>query len=65
MDNKFVVNPKKSPYGKTTVVSARLPDHLVRQLDKVAQITGRTRNELLVMSVEFAMDNLEIGQQEE
>ena len=50
---------------RTTVVSARLPDHLVRQLDKVAQITGRTRNELLVMSVEFAMDNLEIGQQEE
>lgn len=65
MDKKFVVNPKKSPYGKTTVVSARLPDHLVRQLDKVAQITGRTRHELLVMSVEFAMDNLEIGQQEE
>ena len=65
MDKKFVVNPKKSPYGKTSVVSARLPDHLVRQLDKVAQITGRTRNELLVMSVEFAMDNLEIGQQEE
>ena len=65
MEKKFIVNPKKSPYGKTTVVSARLPDHLVRQLDKVAQATGRTRNELLVMCVEFSLENLEIGEQEE
>lgn len=65
MEKKFIVNPKKSPYGKTTVVSARLPDRLVRQLDKVAQATGRTRNELLVMCVEFALENLEIGEQEE
>lgn len=61
MEKKFIVNPKKSPYGKTTVVSTRLPDHLVRQLDKVAKATGRTRNELLVMCVEYALDNLEIG----
>ena len=65
MERKFVVNPKKSPYGKTTVVSARITDHQVLQHDKDAQVTGRTRNELLVMSVEFAMENLEIGQQEE
>lgn len=65
MEKKFIVNPKKSPYGKTTVVSARLPDRLVRQLDKVAQATGRTRNELLVMCVEFSLENLEIGEQEE
>ena len=65
MDKKFIVNPKKAPYGKTTVVSARLPDNLVKQLDKVAQATGRTRNELLIMCVEFALDNLEIGQEEE
>ncbi|MCI8601709.1 MAG: CopG family transcriptional regulator [Oscillospiraceae bacterium] len=65
MEKKFIVNPKKSPYGKTTVVSARLPDRLVRQLDKVAQTTGRTRNELLVMCVEFSLENLEIGEQEE
>ena len=65
MDKKFIVNPKKAPYGKTTVVSVRLPDNLVKQLDKVAQATGRTRNELLIMCVEFALDNLEIGQEEE
>lgn len=65
MDKKFIVNPKRNPYGKTTVVSARLPDNLVKQLDKVAQATGRTRNELLIMCVEFALDNLEIGKEEE
>ena len=65
MEKKFVVNPKKAPYGKTTVVSARLPDNLVHQIDKIAQKTGRTRNELLVMAVEFALENLEIGEEEE
>ena len=65
MEQKFIVNPRKAPYGKTTVVSARLPDYLLKQLDQAAQKTGRTRNELLVMCVEFAMNHLEIGTEEE
>ena len=60
MEKKLIIHPKKAPYGKTTVVSARLPDHLVKQLDKVSCATGRTRNELLVMCLEFALENLEI-----
>ena len=64
MEKRFIVNPKKAPYGKTTVVSARLPDKMVQKLDDVCQKTGRTRNELLVMCIEFALDNLEVGTEE-
>lgn len=64
MEKKLIIHPKKAPYGKTTVVSARLPDHLVKQLDKVSSETGRTRNELLVMCLEFALENLEIQTEE-
>ena len=60
MDNKFVVKRRKPAFGKTSVVSARLPDDTITELDKVAQKTGRTRNELIQMCIEFALQNLEI-----
>jgi metal-responsive CopG/Arc/MetJ family transcriptional regulator len=60
MDGKFVVHPRKSPYGKTTVVSARIPNKLLYELDKVVQQTGRTRNELMIMCIEYALANLQI-----
>lgn len=58
-EDKFVVKAKK-PYGRTSVVSARLPDMVVKQLDKVADSTGRTRNELILMCIEYALERLEI-----
>ena len=63
MDNKFIVRPRKPAFGKTTVVSARLPDDMVQALDKVAKQTGRTRNELIQMCIDFALNNLEIAEQ--
>ena len=46
--------------GKTSVVSARLPDEMIAELDNIAQKTGRTRNELIQMSIDYALKNLEI-----
>lgn len=60
MGNKFVVRPRKPAFGKTSVVSARLPDDMVEKLDNVAKQTGRTRNELIQMCIDFALKNLEI-----
>lgn len=60
MGNKFVVRPRKPAFGKTSVVSARLPDDMVEKLDNVAKQTGRTRNELMQMCIDFALKNLEI-----
>lgn len=62
MEKKFVVHPRKPAFGKTTVVSARLPNVMIEQLDKVAQETGRTRNELIQMCIDYALDNLEIAE---
>lgn len=63
MENKFVVRPRRPAYGKTSVVSARLPDDMIDELDKVARQTGRTRNELIQMCIDYALQNLEIREQ--
>ncbi|MBC5717491.1 ribbon-helix-helix protein, CopG family [Flintibacter faecis] len=63
MENKFVVRPRKPAFGKTSVVSARLPDTMIERLDDVAKQTGRTRNELIQMCIDFALENIEILEQ--
>ena len=60
MENTFVVHPRKPGFGKTSVVSARLPDDMIEELDKIAHKTGRTRNELIQMCIDFALKNIEI-----
>ena len=56
---KLIISPK--PYtGETTVISARLPKDMIADIDKVAKATGRTRNEIMLMCMEFALKNLEI-----
>lgn len=60
MENeKFIVKVKKN-YGETSVVSARLPMEIVKELDRTANNTGRTRNELILMCIEFALAKLEV-----
>lgn len=58
-NDKFIVRTKKV-YGENTVVSCRMPVELVDKLDKIGCKTGRTRNELILKCVEFALDKLEI-----
>lgn len=62
MENKFVVSPRKPAFGKSTVVSARLPDDMIEELDEVVKKTGRTRNELIQMCIDYALKNLEISE---
>ena len=61
MEKKFVVHPRKPAFGRTSVVSARLPDDMIARLDKIAQETGRSRNELIQMCIDYALENLEIA----
>lgn len=60
MENKKLVIPSKKYRGDSMVVSTRLPNELVNSLDEIAQKTGRTRNEIMQMCLEFAVENLEI-----
>lgn len=59
MEKKLTIEQKKYK-GETFVVSARLPIELVKEIDKIANETGRTRNEILVLCLEFSLENLEI-----
>ena len=55
---KLVISPKKFR-GDSMVVSTRLPIDLVGELDKIADSTGRTRNEIMQICLEFAIENLD------
>lgn len=60
MEMKKLIIPSKKYRGDSVVVSTRLPNELVNDLDKIAQQTGRTRNEIIQTCLEFAVENLEI-----
>ena len=53
------ISPKRYS-GETTILSMRIPKDLLKDIDNVAAVTGRTRNEILTMSLEFAQDHMEI-----
>ena len=52
--------PAKKYGGDTTVVSMRISRELLKDIDKVADLSGRNRNEILAMSLEFALTHTEI-----
>lgn len=61
--DKFIIRPKRV-YGENTVVSCRMPVEIVKKLDEVSNRTGRARNELILRCVEYALDKLEIADEE-
>ena len=58
---KLIIRPRR--YGaETTVISLRLPKDMIKVIEEIATTTGRTRNEIMVMSLEYALDNMEIAE---
>lgn len=55
--------PKKYT-GETTVISLRIPKDMLLDIDRVAQMTGWTRNELLTRFIEFSLKHAEIVKSE-
>ena len=60
MENKFVVHPRKPGFGKTSVVSARLPADMIEELDTIAHKTVLTSNELIQMCIAFSLNHIDI-----
>lgn len=58
-DKKLKITTKKYR-GDSSVVSVRLPNELIESLDRISNITGRTRNGIMQRCLEFAIENLEI-----
>ena len=62
-ETKFVLKVKKYT-EESQVLSVRMPKDMLRDVDAVAEHTGRTRNEVILKSIEFALRNLEIPEKE-
>lgn len=58
-DTKLVVSPKKYS-AESQVLSVRMPKDMLQEIDTVSQKTGRTRNELILTCIEFALEHMEI-----
>ena len=50
--------PVKKYTGESAVISMRLPRDMLQEIDAIAADTGRTRNEVLTLCVEFALNHL-------
>lgn len=61
MLNKLIINPK-SPKGEDgyKTFSIRVKNDIVEEVEKIAFTTGRSRNELIGILLEFALHNYKI-----
>lgn len=59
-DNKKLIIKSPKYKEETTIISMRLPKDMLAALDKVVAESGRNRNEILMLSIEFALENMEI-----
>lgn len=61
MKDKLIIN-KKSLKGEDgyKTFSIRIKDETVSKLDKLAEKTNRSRNELINMLLDFAIENSEV-----
>ena len=52
--------PQKKYTKESVVISSRIPKDMLREIDGIASKTGRSRNEILMLSLEFALRYLKI-----
>lgn len=57
MDEKFVVKPKQSV--KSVTMTIRIDSELNDRLEELSLKSNRSRNELINMSLHYALENLE------
>ena len=55
---------QKKYHGETVLISMRLAKDLVGRIDQIAGETGRSRSEILTMSLEFALEHIQIEKKE-
>lgn len=62
-DVKLLITQKKYT-EESAVISMRIPKDMLRDIDAVAATTGRTRNEIMTTSLEFALEHMEVDKAE-
>lgn len=64
MDTIKLEVTKKKYTGESIILSVRMPKSMLSDVDALAASTGRSRNELINTSVEFALKHLVIKEPE-
>ena len=59
MENILRIEAKKY-VEESVVISSRIPKDMLQDIDFVAKESGRTRNEIITMFLDFALKNTEI-----
>ena len=54
---KFVISPKED---RTVTMTVRVDKEIQKQYTDLSEQTGRSRNELINMALQFALDHMEI-----
>lgn len=60
MDKPIFQIAQKQYNGESAVISMRLPKDMLSDIDEAARVSGRTRNEILTMALEFSLKHLVI-----
>lgn len=61
MEDKNTLRIEAKKYKEeSVVVSARIPKDMLQDIDFIAKQSGRTRNEIIMMFLDFALNNTEI-----
>lgn len=55
--DKFIVTPKED---KTVTMTIRIDRELQEKYNELSAKTNRSRNELICMALQYALDNMEI-----
>ncbi len=61
MANRFVITPKED---RSVTMTIRIDRELQEQYNELSAKTGRSRNELIGLALQFALDNMEIKENE-
>ena len=56
-EKRLVIHPQKYT-SESKVISMRLPIDMLVEVDRVVKETGRTRNEIMQLCLEFALENM-------
>ncbi len=59
MKEKLIISSKKYR-GETGTITARIPKELIERLDAIVSQTGRSRNDIIQLCIEYSLDNAEI-----
>ena len=61
MNNKLVITKKLRGEDGYKVFSIRIKDETIEKINDLSQQTGRTRNELIGMLLDFALEHSEVA----